>query len=261
MAVQEMSLEEFEKIYEGAVDPQNVPKRLLRRAYNGTIIALSYAEILLSQALRLHGAEAPVAYPDTAYFLPTIRSLSGEAVTKLGELVTILNRMRNQVTEDLTFENARLWGESTLYAAEIIEAIHYLEKDEPKVAPWTGFLSDPVVRQYGIKLVDWTIPGQAVIVGKARSSKEAAKIVEELMGNGMMIFMSDEIIEQLLEENVKLGIDYIAFPLGNFTQVIHAVNYALRAGMAFGGIARACASITVTTSTVVCGLSFCTWGR
>jgi acetyl-CoA synthase len=237
MAVAEITLEEFEKIYEGAIeDPAKAPKNLFRRAYNGTIIALSYAEILLSQALRLHGPDAPVGYPDTAYFLPVIRSLSGEAVTKLGELVPILNRMRSQVKPELTFENARLWGEATLYAAEIIEAIHYLEKDEPKVEPWTGFLTDPILRKYGIKLVDWTIPGQAVIVGRARTSKDAAKIVEELMGNGMMIFASDEVIEQLLEENVKLGVDYIAFPIGNFTQVIHAVNYALRAGMAFGGI-------------------------
>jgi len=237
MAIPEVTLEEFEKIYEGAVPgPEAEPKRLLRRAYEGTIIALSYAEILLSQALRLHGPEAPVGYPDTAYFLPVIRSLLGEGVTKLGELVPILNRMRAQVSPDLTFENARLWGESTLYAAEIIEAVHYLEQDEPKVEPWTGFLTDPILRKYGIKLVDWTIPGQAVLVGKARSSKDAAKIVEELMGAGMMIFASDEIIEQLLEENVKLGVDYIAFPIGNFTQVIHAVNYALRAGMAFGGI-------------------------
>ncbi|MCL2337721.1 MAG: acetyl-CoA decarbonylase/synthase complex subunit alpha/beta, partial [Firmicutes bacterium] len=37
-------------------------------------------------------------------------------------------------------------------------------------------------------------------------------------------------------EGVKLGVDYIAYPLGNFTQVVHAANYALRAGMMFGGI-------------------------
>jgi len=237
MAIPEVTLEEFEKIYDGAIpSPEAQPKRLLRRAHDGTIIALSYAEILLSQALRLHGPEAPVGYPDTAYFLPVIRSLSGEGVTKLGELVPILNRMRAQTRPELTFENARLWGESTLYAAEIIETIHHLEKDEPKVEPWSGFLTDPILRKYGIKLVDWTIPGQAVLVGKARTSKDAAKIVEELMGAGMMIFASDEIIEQCLEENVKLGVDYIAFPIGNFTQVIYAVNYALRAGMAFGGI-------------------------
>ena len=232
-----VTLEEFERIYDGAVDERHpAPLNLFKHAYDGTIIALSYAQILLDKAIRLYGSDHPVAYPDTAYFLPVITALSGEKVQTLGDMVPILNRMRNQVREPLTFENARLWGEATLYAAEIIEAIHTVEQDEPKAEPWTGFLGDPVVRRYGIKLVDWTIPGQAVIVGRARTSKDAARIVSELMGAGMMIFLSDEIIEQLLEENLKLGVDYIAFPLGNFTQVIHAVNFALRAGLAFGGI-------------------------
>jgi acetyl-CoA synthase len=228
----------IEQIYEGSIkDPSQNPKPLFKRAYNGTITAMSYAEILLSQAIKDFGSDAPVAYPDTAYYLPVIRCLSGEAVTKLGELVPILNRMRNQVREELTFENARLWGESVLYAAEIIEVLHYLRGDEPKVGPWTGFLGDPVVRKFGIKMVDWTIPGAAVILGRAKDSQAAKKLVDKLMGQGFMIFLSDEIIEQLLEANAKLGIDYIAFPLGNFTQVVHAANYALRAGMAFGGIA------------------------
>ncbi len=217
-------------------DNNEVAPGLFQKAYNGAIIATSYAEILLNKAIREFGPDAEIRYPDTAYYLPVITALSGEKVTKLGELPPILNRMRAQIREALTFENARLCGEATLYAAEIIEAIHYLEKDEPKVDPWTGFLSDPAVRMYGIKLVDWTIPGQAVILGRAKTSTDARKIVEELMGKGMMIFLSDEIIEQLLEENMKMGVDYICFPLGNFTQVVHAVNYALRAGLAFGGI-------------------------
>ncbi len=232
-----VTLEEFEKIYEGAIeDPGQAPLGLFKQAYEGAVIATSYAEILLDQALRTHGPEAPVAYPDTAYYLPVITALSGEKVTKLGELVPILNRMREQIREELTFENARLAGEATLYAAEIIEALRYLEGIGTHPEPWTGFLPDPVVRRYGIKLVDWTIPGQAVILGRARTSKDAAKLVSELMGKGFMIFASDEIIEQLIEEDVKLGIDYIVFPLGAFTQIIHAVNYALRAGLAFGGI-------------------------
>lgn len=211
-------------------------KSLFKKAYDGAVIATSYAEILLNQALREYGPEQPIAYPDTAYFLPVMTALSGEKVTQLGELPPILNRLRSQIREELTFENARLAGEATLYAAEIIEVLHYLVGDEPKADPWTGWLPDPVVRMYGIKLVDWTIPGQAVIVGRARTSADAKKIVNELMAKGFMIFLSDEIIEQLLEENMKMGIDYICFPLGNFTQVVHAVNYALRAGLAFGGI-------------------------
>lgn len=228
----------FDEIYAGAIpDESKAPKKLFQRAYNGAIIATSYAEILLSKAIRKYGEDQPVGYPDTAYYLPVISSLSGEKVTKLGELPPILNRMRCQIKEELTFENARLYGESTAYAAEIIEALRYLNGAQPHVPPWTGYLTDPILRKFGIQLVDWTIPGQAVIVGKARTSEAAAKIVQELQGKGMMIFLVNEVIEQLLEQNMKLGVDYIAFPLGNFTQVIHAVNYALRAGMAFGGIA------------------------
>ncbi|HZK52665.1 MAG TPA: acetyl-CoA decarbonylase/synthase complex subunit alpha/beta [Desulfosporosinus sp.] len=212
------------------------PKKLLRKAYDGTIIAMSYAEILLNRAIHDCGVEQAISYPDTAYYLPVITCLSGEKVTKLGELVPILNRMRTQVRTELTVENSKLWGESVLYAAEIIEVLNYLRGDNTKVKPWTGFLGDPIVRKHGIKMVDWTIPGVAVILGRAKDSKAAKKIVDTLMSKGFMIFLCDEIIEQCLEENVKIGEDYIAFPLGNFTQVIHAVNYAFRAGLAFGGI-------------------------
>ena len=159
----------FEEIFDGAVDENNPPLALFEKAYDGAVIATSYAEILLSQAIRRYGPDQEVKYPDTGYYLPVIRALSGEAVTKLGELPPILNRMRDQIREELNFKNARLCGESTAYAAEIIEAINYLDPEKAHVDPWTGFLGDPVVRRYGILLVDWTIPGQAVIVGKARS--------------------------------------------------------------------------------------------
>lgn len=229
---------DFDKIYEGAIQEGKEPKKLFRQAVEGSLIALSYAEILLNQAIRKYGPDKQVAYPDTAYYLPVIRCLSGEEVTCLRDLVPILNRMRNQVkTYEYTFENARLAGEATLYAAEIIEALRYVRGEVQNVEPWTNFIGDPVVRRFGIKMVDWTIPGEAVILGRAKDSKKLAKIVQDLMGKGFMLFLADEVIEQLLEENVKLGIDYIAFPLGNFTQVVHAANYALRAGMMFGGIA------------------------
>jgi len=212
--------------------------RLFRQAYDGAVIATSYAEILLNQAIKEYGEDTPVCYPDTAYKLPVITALSGEDVKTLKDLVPILNRIRTQnVREDLTLEGAKANGEAAFYAAEIIEALRYLNGQNPHVEPWTGFLTDPVLRKFGIQLVDFTIPGVAVIIGKAKDSKAAAKMVKELQSKGMMLMLCNEIIEQLLEENVKLGIDYIAFPLGNFTQAIHAVNFALRAGLAFGGIA------------------------
>lgn len=210
---------------------------LFKATYDGAIIATSYAQILLEKAIKEHGAAAPVKYPDTAYRLPVITALSGEEVNVLGDLPPILGRIRSShIREDLTFENAKLAGEATHYAAEIIEALRYLNGAKPEEAPWTGFLTDPILRKFGVPLVDNTIPGVAVIIGKARSSKEAAKLIKNLQSKGLMIFLVNEIIEQLLEENVKLGVDYIAFPLGNFTQAIHAVNFAYRAGLAFGGV-------------------------
>lgn len=210
---------------------------LFKATYEGAVIATSYAQILLEKAIKDHGADTPVKYPDTAYRLPVITALSGEEVNVLGDLPSILNRIRtSHIREELTFENAKLNGEATHYAAEIIEALRYLKGAKPESAPWTGFLSDPILRKFGVPLVDNTIPGVAVIIGKARSPKEAAKLIKNLQSKGLMIFLVNEIIEQLLEENVKLGVDYIAFPLGNFTQAIHAVNFAYRAGLAFGGI-------------------------
>ncbi|MGI9953294.1 acetyl-CoA decarbonylase/synthase complex subunit alpha/beta [Moorellaceae bacterium AZ2] len=230
---------DFDKIYEGALPDDKIPTKLFREVYHGAITAVSYAEILLNKAIRDYGPDHPVGYPDTAYYLPVIRCFSGEKVTKLGDLPPILNRKRAQIRSELTFENARLAGEATWYAAEIIEALRYLKyKPEEPLAPepWTGFISDPVVRRYGVKMVDWTIPGEAIILGRAKDPKALAKMVQELMGMGFMLFICDEAVEQLLEQNIKLGIDYIAFPLGNFTQIVHAANYALRAGMMFGGV-------------------------
>jgi acetyl-CoA synthase len=213
--------------------------KLFVHAYEGAVVATSYAEILLNQAIKEHGEDAEVKYPDTAYYLPVIRALSGEDVTKLKELVPILNKIRStKVRLDYTMEGAKLNGEATLYAAEIIEATRYLNGfNMADYAPWTGFLTDPVLRKFGIQLVDFSIPGVAVIIGKAKDSKAAAELVKKLQSKGIMLMLCNEIIEQLLEENVRLGIDYIAFPLGNFTQAIHAVNFAFRAGLAFGGIA------------------------
>ncbi|SDE74860.1 acetyl-CoA decarbonylase/synthase complex subunit alpha/beta [Sporomusa acidovorans] len=210
---------------------------LFKGAYEGAVTATSYAEILLAKAIKVHGADCPVKYPDTAYRLPVITALSGEEVNTIGDLAPILNRIRTtNIKEELTLENAKLNGEATLYAAEIIEALRYLKGVKPDQYPYCGFVPDPILRKFGVPLVDQTIPGVAVIVGKGKDSKSTAKMVKDLQAKGIMIFLVNEVIEQCIEENVKIGAEFITFPLGNFTQVIHAVNFAFRAGLAFGGI-------------------------
>ncbi len=96
---------------------------LFKATYEGAVIATSYAQILLEKAIKNYGAATPVKYPDTAYQLPVITALSGEEINVLGDLPPVLSRIRStHIREELTFENAKLNGEATHYAAEIIEA-------------------------------------------------------------------------------------------------------------------------------------------
>jgi acetyl-CoA synthase len=228
----------FEDIYSGSIEPGREPKKLFKQAYEGTIVALSYAEILLNTAIKNYGRDYKVQYPDTAYFVPAIRALGGNEVTKLGDMIPLLNEKRNQVHPQHSLENAMLWGESVIYAAEIIEAVRMATgKGEKLPKPWTGFIPDSYVRKWGIKHVDWTIPGEVVICGRFRTSDDALRIVNKLVQKGFMLFLVDEVIEQLMEKGYRFDIEtWPVYPLGNFTQVIHAINYALRASLMFPSI-------------------------
>lgn len=230
--------EKLEDIFAGTIEPGKEPKKLFRQAYEGTIVALGYAEILLNKAIKDFGPDYPVAYPDTTYYLPVIHALSGEEVTKLSDLVPILNRMRDQVHYEISLENGMLWGEAVLYAAEIIEAVRRStgRYEYQPIPPWIGFVPDPLCRKWGIKHVDWTIPGEAALVGRCRTSEDALRIVRKLIEKGFMIFLCDEVIEQLIEQGYKFDIEaWPVYPLGNFTAAVHAANYSLRASLIFPG--------------------------
>lgn len=116
--------------------------RLFRRSIRRAIVSLSYAEILLSKALKDYGPKQSISYPDTAYFLPAIRTVEGEEINRLGQLPVILNEMRARVKEgEISFTMSRQADESTAYASEIIETINFLRGGERGDA-WTGFLDE-----------------------------------------------------------------------------------------------------------------------
>ncbi|MCK8816888.1 acetyl-CoA decarbonylase/synthase complex subunit alpha/beta [Natroniella sulfidigena] len=212
---------------------------LFKSAIEGAMVATSFAETRLQKAIDKYGSDKEVAYPETGYELPYISSLDGTKVKTLGELPAILNKYKDLLSHDYTLEGARKAGEVTGYAAEIIEAIKYAEEEDPyQDEVYMGFVSDKIMREYGVSLVDGTIPGVAVIMGKADDSKELADLISDLQSKGILTFLSDQVIEQAIQEDVKMGVDFFTLPLGHFTQVIHAVNFALRASMAFGGEER-----------------------
>ncbi|UNC93384.1 anaerobic carbon-monoxide dehydrogenase catalytic subunit [Candidatus Contubernalis alkaliaceticus] len=126
---------------EGNKDSESA-ERLFLRSIGRAIVTLSYAEILLSKALKDYGLQQIISYPDTAYYLPAIRTTEGDGISCLGQLPVILNEMRARVKEgEISFAMSRQADESTAYALEIIETIKFLKSEERGDA-WTGFLDE-----------------------------------------------------------------------------------------------------------------------
>ena len=61
------------------------------RALRGANALVSEAELMLQKALAERGPETPVAFPNTAYYLPLIYGMTGVAVENLGQLRTVLS--------------------------------------------------------------------------------------------------------------------------------------------------------------------------
>jgi acetyl-CoA synthase len=216
------------------------PEELYRRAIDGAIIAVGYADQLLNQAINVLGPETPIEYPDTAYELPTVYGFTNFECHKLGDLPLVMGYARRRIKEVPTWDNAIIAGESTVFAADVVEILKYAWDKNPYAgkAPEVGFVGDTWVRKLGISLVDDTIPGAAVLIGKCPDPKALAEIVTDCQNKGMLILATFDTIQQLREQNIKVGLEIMLYPLGFFTAAVHAVNIAVRSGISFGGIPR-----------------------
>jgi len=214
---------------------------LYKKAIDGALNATGYADQLLSKAITKHGSGKEVGYPNTGYYLPCITAWTGEEVTKLSQLPRLLDEARAKIREDYMLENAIVSGEATMVAAEIVEALKYIDTHDPyKDTPYTGFIADEVLRRLGISFVDDTIPGVMVLVGKAKDPTMLAKIIRECQSKGMLVIPTFDIIQQIKEAGIEIGeqkgLDRLLFCVGEFTQVIHALSFAIRAALTFGNI-------------------------
>ncbi|MFH1848845.1 MAG: acetyl-CoA decarbonylase/synthase complex subunit alpha/beta [archaeon] len=210
-------------------------KKFFGDAVKGAIVAAGYADILLNVAIRRFGIDREIVYPGTNYELPVIYSLNKKKVRTLGDLPLILGEVKALLPEEPTYENMLIAGKIALYAAEIIEALRYLE---PVSGDYCGFVNDAVLREHGLMLVDDTLPGVGFLTGRTDTDEEAAAIVKMLQERGILILACNEIIGQLRRQRVKIGIEFDLFPLGEFTAAVHAVNFAVRVGLTFGNISR-----------------------
>ena len=83
-----------------------------------------------------------MAFPNTAYYLPTILGMTGREITKLGELAPVLEHAKDLLHPVPT---AQCWtpylgetldsGMATLLSAEIIEAMRFVYGEEPGMMP------------------------------------------------------------------------------------------------------------------------------
>ena len=159
-------------------------------------------------------------YEETAYHLPVSFALTGIAVHDQKSAADVFTRTNN----------------NPLVAAEcLLAAATAAEGKEP--APYTGFISDTVIRKLGYSLVDGSILGLALIVGTPKSAGTAAAICRELQEKYMLTFLAGGVIPSLSSSGVKLGLDYRLIPLGS--KPLHSVYFVdiiARVAMMFGGV-------------------------
>jgi acetyl-CoA synthase len=243
------------------------------RAIRGATTLLGEAEKQVEAAIAELGPDTPVAFTNTAYYLPVIYAFTGAKVEKLGDLPPILERAKALVHP---LPGKKMWlpylgetldsGIATLFAEEVIEGVRFARGVEPQIITLggdgqdksrfssgdlvrhgdkmklNGPIDDIQLRAWGIQLVDGRMPGFCAIVGCAKSNEVAVKIVRELQSRGILIFLSGNvngrsIIHQLEEEGIQLGYDTFTVPFGLDTiSAVYALGFAARSALTFGGM-------------------------
>jgi len=210
---------------------------LFQTVFTGSNQALSAAEGMVKAAIDKKGKDAKVAFPNTAYSLPTIFAATGKKITNLGELEAALAIVKSLIVEEPMLDKALNAGLATALAAEIIEAVKYVNEETPYTAPCAGFISDAAIRSLGVPLVTGDIPGVAVVLGECPDVETATKIIKDYQSKGLLTFLVGKVIDQAIEGKVKMGLELRVIPLGyDVTAVIHVVTVAIRAALIFGNV-------------------------
>ncbi len=206
--------------------------------YGGSNAVAGLTEGAVNDAIAKYGADKEIAFPDTAYFFPTIYAATGVKVKTLGDLVACVSVMKSLITNQEDLGQALNAGLATAVGAEILEGLKYVEGGNPyEKETGIGFVPDPIIRSLGVPLVTGDIPGVAVVIGKAENPGDVVKVVKDYQSKGIMTFLIGDCIEQCAEGGVKMGLELRVIPLGHdVTSVIHVVTVAIRAALIFGNV-------------------------
>ena len=205
------------------------------------------AEQDVDAAIAAKGPDQEVSFPDTAYYLPMAYALMGIEAKNLRDLKTIVDHCKTLVRPEPTVDQWLPYlgagldsGAATLLSQEVTCAVRYLNQD-PIEREHTGFISDTILRELGIQLVDGRMPGFAAILGPAPTNEIALQVVRELQQRSILTFLlcnSDgrSMYDQLVEEGVEMGWKTYIVPVGrDTTSAIYVLDWAMRGALTFGG--------------------------
>ncbi len=206
--------------------------------YGGSNAVAGLTEGAVNDAIAKYGPGKEIAFPDTAYFFPTIYAATGVKVKTLGDLPACVGVLKSLITNQEDLGQALNAGLATAVGAEILEGLKWVDNPEPYANDsGIGFVPDPIIRSLGVPLVTGDIPGVAVVLGKAENPEDVVKVVKGYQSKGIMTFLVGDVIEQCMEGGVKMGLELRVIPLGHdVTAVIHVVTVAIRAALIFGNV-------------------------
>ena len=181
-------------------------------------IAAGAGQATLKQ--RIGSLTSSFTYEETAYHMPISFALTGIAVHDPATAVSAFAKMNG----------------NPIIAQECLLAQKNTIEGRPP-DPYTGFIPDTVLRKLGYSLVDGSIIGLALILGKPEQGSAAAGICRELQEKYMLTFLAGDVVPVLSSEGVKIGLDYRLIPLGpTNSHSVHFIDIIARVAMMFGGV-------------------------
>jgi len=233
-------------------------KQVFTQVIRGAHQWVAQAEQALQQALAAYGPDKPVGWGMlTSYSLPMSYALMGLEVKTVGDLRPQVEHARELLKPVPSDE---MWlpylgdgldaGAATMLAQEVLVALTTVNGH---VTPpgWQGFISDTIMRELGIQLVDGRMPGFALILGPAPTTEVAVNVVRDLQKRSILTFLCANrggrtAREQMIEGGVlkhdaplKECWDQYVVPVGPDTlDAIYVLNWSIRSALTFGGHKR-----------------------
>ncbi len=228
-------------------------------AIQGGYKVVAQVEGELEKALQTYDASTKVGFPNTAYYLPVIYSLTGLKVETLEDLKKPMAFAKGLLPPHIKLKNWLPYlgplldaGMAGIIAYEIKEALRYLNEPDFYIAQedpdiengkiWVGAADDTILRKRGVEFVDGSAPGFAAMVGAAPNKEIAKMIVEDYQKRSLYIFCAANhngktLIQQCLDADMQIGWNTRIVPFGpDISSAVFALGFANRAAMAFGGV-------------------------